>query len=55
VVDLRSAVMALDETSAKRALIVAAMEHRSRELSGDERFAWMRSGGRLALDLFDLD
>jgi hypothetical protein len=51
---LRNAVMALDETSAKRALIVGALEHRSRELSADEQVDWMRSDGQLSLDFFEL-
>jgi hypothetical protein len=52
---LRHEVMALDETSAKRALIAAAMERHSREVSAKEHFNWMRAGGRLDLDFFKLD
>jgi hypothetical protein len=52
---LRDAVMALDETGAKRALIAAAMERHSREVSAKEHFNWMRAGGRLDLDFFKLD
>jgi hypothetical protein len=51
---VRCAVMALDETSAKRALIAAAMEHHRREVSAKEHFDWMRAG-RLDLELFKLD
>jgi hypothetical protein len=52
---LRNAVLALDETSAKRALIAAAIERHSREASAKEHFRWMRAGGRLDLDFFELD
>jgi hypothetical protein len=52
---LRHAVLALDETSAKRALIAAAIERHGREVSAKEHFRWMRAGGRLDLDFFELD
>ena len=52
---VRDAVIALDESSAKRALIAAAMERHSREVSATEHFHWMRAGGRLDLDFFKLD
>jgi hypothetical protein len=52
---LRCAVMALDETSAKQALIAAAMERHSRGVSAEEHFNWMRAGGGVGLDFFDLD
>jgi hypothetical protein len=48
-------VIALDETGAKRALLAAAMERHGREVSARRQFAWMRAGGRLGLDFFDLD
>ena len=51
---VRDAVMALDEISAKRALTAAAMERHSREVSAREHFHWLRAGGRLELDFFDL-
>jgi hypothetical protein len=52
---VRDAVMALDESSAKRALIAAAIDHHGREVSAKEHFNWMRAGGRLDLDFFKLD
>ena len=52
---LRNAVLALDESSAKRALIAAAIGRHSGAVSAEEHLAWMRAGGRLRLDFFDLD
>ena len=52
---LRDDVIALDGMSAKRALIAAAIERHSPDVSAKEHFQWMRAGGRLDLDFFDLD
>ena len=52
---VRNAVMALDESSAKRALIAAALDRHSRDMSAEEYAEWLRADGQLELNYFDLD
>jgi hypothetical protein len=52
---LRDAVSALNETSAKRALLAAAIERHGRDLSAAQQFQWMSADGRLDFDFFDLE
>ena len=52
---VRNAVIALDERSAKRALIAAALDRHSRDVSAEEHAEWMRADDQLDLTYFDVD